>query len=334
MKRANENSRGWRPSLAAAATLAVVVLTAGPAAAGPAAAMASPSGAPAAASRAPGTAGSRVRYIGAFAGTAGQPPATQWNAAYAQIGPLQSDKIFYGTGTPKPLPRTFKGSVCASLRNQPVCVIAYKTASESTVKSFVESMPKHRVSPVIMVYWDEPELGKSGMSPATYKKNFDLRSQWVRQAARARGLSYVKVAMDSATYGYGKGRPGYDCSYLPAASEVDYYLADVYEHRLTGLADKADFQRWNQCTARMGKPQGLAEYGLGVCTRTGAPATERQREQTLAGDAAYLAKNFPHLFLWEYWWSTISGSGGKCAHSKFPANSVTASEWKRIEAGG
>lgn len=325
MRLASENARAWRAPLVAVTSLAVAI--------GLAAALAAATAAASGTSAAPAAVRSRVTYIGAFAGTAGQSPASQWNAAYNQIGPLQSDKIFYGTSTPKPLPPSFKGSVCAGLIHQPVCVIAYKTASKSTVQSFVESMPKHRSSPVIMVYWDEPELGKSGMSPATYKTNFDLRSQWVRQAAKKEDLSYVRVAMDSSTYGYAKGRPGYSCSYLPAPSNVDYYLADVYEHRLTGLAGKADFQRWNQCTAGKGKPQGLAEYGLGVCTKTGEPATERDREQTLAGDAAYLAKNFPHLFLLEYWWSTISGSGGTCAHSKFPANSVTATEWKKIEAG-
>lgn len=324
---ARGNARAWRASLVAATSLAVACgLAAAPA---PATAAGTPPGATT-------TAGSRVTYIGAFVGTVGHQAgrAAQWNAAYSEIGPLQSDKIFYGTGTGvKPLPPSFKGSVCDELTHQPVCVIAYKTASKKTLQSFVESMPAHRSRPVIMVYWDEPELPKSGISPGAYKKDFDLRSGWVRQAAKAKHLTYVKVAMDSATYGYAPGGPGSGCSYLPAASDVDYYLADVYQHRLTGLADVAGFQRWNQCTAGKGKPQGIAEYGLGVCTKTGAPATALEREQTLSKDAAYLAKSFPHLFLWEYWWSKISGSGGKCAHSWFAPTSVIATEWKKIEAG-
>lgn len=56
---------------------------------------------------------SRATYIGAFAGKPGANPATVWNTAYHQVGPLQSDKIFYGTGTPKPLPPSFTGTVCA-----------------------------------------------------------------------------------------------------------------------------------------------------------------------------------------------------------------------------
>jgi hypothetical protein len=283
------------------------------------------------------SAASRVTYIGAFAGS-----AKQWNDAYFQIGPLQSDKVFYGTGKPPVLPTSFANSTCARLNYQPVCVIAYKTASESTVKSFVESMPAHRSSPVIMVYWQEPEVGnKTPISAATFKTNFEERSQWVRQAAqqaKAQGkdLSYVKVAMDSATSEYGPGGRGSGCAYFPPASDVDYYLADVYEHKLTGLQG-TNLQAWSQCVAEKGhgQPQGIAEYGLGVCTATGGPATEAEREQTLAGDAAYLAKNFPHLLLWEYWWSTVTGSPhNPCAgHGKFPANSVTATEWRKLEAG-
>jgi hypothetical protein len=324
---ARENGRAWRAFLVGAASLALACgLVAAPASA----IAGTPAGAPTAA-------GSRVTYIGAFVGTPGQQAgrAAQWNTAYNEIGPLQSDKIFYGTGSDgvKPLPPSFSGSVCDELEHQPVCVIAYKTASKQTLQSFVESMPAQRSRPVIMVYWDEPELGQSGMSPATYKNNFDLRSNWVRQAATAKHLTYVRVAMDSATSGYAPGAPGYNCSYLPAASYVDYYLTDVYQHRLTTLQDDTDFQRWNQCTSSKGKPQGLAEYGLGVCTKTGTPAKASERETTLSEDAAYLAKNFPHLVLWEYWWSKISGSGGKCAHSWFSPNSVIATEWKKIEAG-
>ncbi len=326
MQLACVSARAWRATVVAVACLAVAC---GLAAAPTGAAAGTPA-------RARSAAGSRVTYIGAFVGAVGHQAgrAAQWNAADKVVGPLQSDKIFYGTGTGvKPLPPSFKGSVCDELKHQPVCVIAYKTASKKTLQSFVESMPARRGRPVIMVWWDEPELAKSGMSAGTYKKNFSLRSEWVRQAANAKHLTYVKVAMDSATSGYAPGQPGYDCSYLPAAMNVDYYLADVYQHRLTGLGNVAGFGRWAQCTAGRGKLRGIAEYGLGVCTAAGTKASQVEREHTLAADAAYLAKNFPRLFMWEYWWSEISGSGGRCAHSWFPPNSVIATEWKRIEAG-
>lgn len=59
------------------------------------------------------------------------------------------------------------------------------------------------------------------------------------------------------------------------------------------------------------------------------------REQTLANDAAYLVRYFPHLFLWVDWWSTSSGTpGNPCAgHSKFPVGSPTGREWQKMEAG-
>lgn len=323
---AGKNGRAWRISLAAATSLAVMCgLTAAACATGASARVGTRA-----------TAKPRVRYIGAYVGMLGHNAgrAAQWNAAYSEVGPLQSDKIFYGTNSKiKPLPPTFIGSLCDELQHQPVCVIAYRTASKKTLQSFVESMPKSRSRPVIMVYWQEPELRKSAISAREYTKEFDLRSEWVRQAAKARHLAYVKIAMDSSTYGYAPGQPGYGCSYLPAASYVDYYLADVYEHRLTGLANVVGFQRWTHCTASKRKPQGIAEYGLGVCTKTGTRASTLEREKMLARDAAYLAKNFPHLFLWQYWWSQISGSRGKCDHSWFPPNSVIGTEWRKIAAG-
>jgi hypothetical protein len=320
-----QKTRGWRAALLAATSLAV--------ACGLAAAPASAAGTPAGIRTA---AGSRVQYIGAFVGAVGHQAgrAAQWNKAYNEIGPLQSDKIFYGTGTGvAPLPASFKGSVCDELKHTPVCVIAYKTATKKTVQSFVESMPAHRSQPVIMVYWDEPELESSGISPATYKKEFDLRSQWVRQAAQAKNLTYVKVAMDSATSGYAPGKPGAGCAYLPSANYVDYYLTDVYDYTLVGLQNVAGFQQWLKCTANEGKPRGFAEYGLGHCTASGGQATPKERETTLSNDAAWLTKNLPHLFLWEYWYSKIEGSPGPCKGSWFPADSVIATEWEKIEAG-
>lgn len=276
----------------------------------------------AAAAAAPAAAATRVTYIGAYA-----PSATAWKTANKEIGPLQTDKIFYGTGSPQPLPPSFTGSTCDKLRrDQPVCIIAYKTASKKTVQSFVASMPTHRSRPVIMVYWQEPELH---LSPATFKTDFDLRSGWVRQAAKARGLSYVKVAMDAATSQYARqGSGAYKCEYLPAAKYVDYYLSDVYQRsKLTGLPGVQGFQRWATCTARKSKPRGIAEYGLDKCHGT----TEPQRATTLGDDAAYLAKNFPNLVIWNYWWADTHT--GACHDPKFPVKSPTATEWRKIEAG-
>jgi hypothetical protein len=277
----------------------------------------------------------RVTYIGAFAGT-----ASQWNAAYATIGPLQTNKEFYNTT--KLLPATFGGSTCAHLAHNPVCIVAFKTSAN--LNSFVESIPPHR-NLVIMVYYQEPELTKNGLSPGAFTTAFDKFSGEIRKDAKDKHLTNVRVAMDAGTSQYaapGSGHSrGYSCAYIPLPRYVDYYLADVYQPTLIGLQNDAEFQRWNHCVVKVGKgsrPQGIAEYGLGVCVPTGG-FVEQDRANTLKADARYLARAFPHLLMWEYWWSTISGNpGAACYKWKFPlkingAESPTLKDWKAIVAG-
>jgi hypothetical protein len=282
---------------------------------------------------APAVASQRVTYIGAFAGN-----ASQWNAAYRTTGPLQTNKEFYSTT--KLLPASFSGSTCAHLAHNPVCIVAFKKATN--LNSFVKSIPPHR-NLVIMVYYQEVELTKNHVSPGTFKATFDKLSGEIRQDAKDKHLTNVRVAMDSSTYQYavpGSGHSrGYSCAYIPLPKYVDYYLADVYQPTLIGLKDDAEFHRWNHCAASVGKgkPQGIAEYGLGVCVPTGK-FTEQDRANTLAADARYLASAFPHLLTWEYWWSTISGSMGACDKWKFPlttngGQSPTLKIWKEIIAG-
>lgn len=275
----------------------------------------------------------RVPHIGAFAGT-----ASQWNAAYTTIGPLQVNKEFYSTT--KLLPASFSGSTCAHLAHNPVCIVTFKTPTN--LDSFVKSIPAHR-NLVIMVYYQEPELTKDALSPGAFKTKFDKLSGEIRQDAKDKHLTNVRVAMDSATYQYaapGSGNSrGYSCAYIPLPKYVDYYLADVYQPTLIGLQNDAEFHRWNHCTAGKGKPQGIAEYGLGVCVPKPGTFTEQDRANTLAADAGYLAKAFPKLLMWEYWWSTISGSKGACDKWQFPlttkggAESPTLKNWKKIVAG-
>jgi len=74
-----------------------------------------------------------------------------------------------------------------------------------------------------------------------------------------------------------------------------------------------------------------------VCVPKGTFA-ESDCAATLAADAAYLARAFPRLLMWEYWWSTISGAKGACDKWKFPlttggGQSPTLREWKKIVAG-
>jgi hypothetical protein len=273
----------------------------------------------------------RVPHIGAFAGN-----ASQWNAAYSTIGPLQTNKEFFSTT--KLLPARFTGSSCAHLAHDPVCIVAFKTPTN--LDSFVTSIPPSR-NLVIMVYYQEVELTKNGVSPGAFKATFDKLSGEIRQDAKKAGLTNVRVAMESSTYQYaapGSGHSrGYSCAYIPLPKYVDYYLGDVYQPTLIGLQNDAEFLRWNHCTAGKGKPQGIGEYGLGVCVPKGTFA-ETDRASRLAADSRYLARAFPHLLLWEYWWSTISGAKGACDKWKFPltvngAQSPTLRNWEAIVAG-
>ena len=273
-----------------------------------------------AAAATPAAAASRVTYIGAYAGS-----VSNWNnTAYPDIGPLQTDKEF-NTKTSEALPPSFAKSQCAGLRHNPVCIINYKTP-DTNLKSYVQSVPPGR-NLVIMVFHGEPELHKAFPTGAAFTTLFEDQAKKIKTYANQKGLTNVKVAMDAGTSGYKQGAQGYDCSYIPPASDVNYYLADVYEHTLTTLAGLPWFQRWNHCTAGKGVPRGLAEYGLDVCKG----ATEADRTATLGDDAAYLAKNFPNLAIWNYWWADTHA--GVCHDPKFRAGSPTATEWRKIEAG-
>jgi hypothetical protein len=295
----------FRVLLAAAAALGLVAYLAGPAASS-----------------------ARVKYIGAIVGT-----ASEWNAAYKTIGPLQSSKEFYDPGTT--LPPKFKDSECAQLSHDPLCVIAYKTMN-TNLMSFVQSVPKTRKSPVVMVYYQEVELTKNHVSASTFLKDFENQSAKIRQYAAAKGLTDVKVAMESSTYQYDKpgsgNSRGYSCSYIPPARYVDYYLGDVYQPTLIGLQHDFEFQRWVHCVSGRGRPLGIGEYGLGVCVSSGT-FRESDRAATLAADAAYLARTQPGLILWEYWWDLLPKSTAKCDQWKFPVNSATGTQWRAIEAG-
>jgi hypothetical protein len=289
-----------------------------------------PTGSSSASSRVSSTASAktRVKYIGAILKT-----ASLWNAAYKTIGPLQSNKEFYDPA--KNLPPSFKDSECAQLNHDPLCVIAYKTMN-TNLKSFVQSIPPNRKSPVVMVYYQEVELAKNNVPASTFLKDFEDQSVKIREYAAAKKLTDVKVAMDSSTYEYGTPASGhsrgYSCSYIPPSRYVDYYLGDVYQSTLIGLQNDAEFQRWVHCVSDHGKPLGLGEYGLGVCVTHGT-FHESDRAATLAADSAYLARTLPTLVLWEYWWQHQPGDTSKCEQWQFPANSVTAAKWRAIEAG-
>ena len=274
--------------------------------------------------------------IGAHADT---PSDWETYTSPSQIGPLQSDKVFF---TPtQPLPAHWSdawnndgGGSCYAIEqalpaNQwPVCVLAYKAAeTESQLASFLSGVPP--AQEVVMVWYQEPEHNTFNSEPGcgtdtgatAFKCEFDLQSSYIRQAAG--GAPNIFVAMDASTYQYdnsgdGDGdEAGAGCVFIPSATNVDFYFADHYAGSAgaaqvdgTSLptdggsgADQAGgkWSYWLSCVQGKNKPIGVAEYGLDCGYNPDVTAVT----QSMAADSSYLAA-IPNAteptFLWEYWY--------------------------------
>lgn len=260
--------------------------------------------------------------IGADAGRSGA--VAEWMTANKSIGALQLDKIFY----PRALPVSYRGSTCAGLPKKVVCLVAYKTPTVH-VGSFVSSIPAGRT--VVMIFHQEPE----GDFPSgqDFVGQFEHQSALIRRAAN--GAPNMFVADDAGTSRYQPGYPGADCSYIPPAAYTDFYFADHYEPRPTGLdlpkgQQGGDWARWLSCVEPMHKPIGLAEYGLGTCSARGNVA----REQALLSDSSYL-KSLPAVIrapvlIWNYWWVNDSVFS-LCKDWLFTGTMLNA--WRSVKAG-
>lgn len=260
--------------------------------------------------------------IGADAGRSGA--AANWMTANDTIGSLQLDKIFYAHA----LPTSYRGSTCASLPRDVVCLVAYKTPT-ANVASFVSSISPDRA--VVMTFHQEPEGDFS--SGADYVAQFEAQSTLIRRAAN--DAPNVFVADDASTSQYKPSYPGADCSYIPPPAYTDFYLADHYQPKPKGedLPDGQqgdDWTTWLNCVQPTHKPIGLAEYGLGPCGADG----NTTRTQSLLADNSYL-KGLPAVIgapvlIWNYWWVN-SGSPDSCLNWQF-SDTVTGA-WRSVEAG-
>jgi len=262
--------------------------------------------------------------IGAHADT---PP--DWESFDSSIGPLQSDKVFF---TPtQPLPSQWNtawnndgGGSCYQIEQDlpasqwPVCVIAYKqNETQQDFVNFFTGLPS--AQEVIMVYWQEPE-GAPGTGPQ-FVSAFDAQASAIRAAANDR--PNIFVAEDSSTYQYDTSgdndgdEKGAGCSYIPAASQTDFYFGDHYVGSAGaaqvngtslptdggGKTDQAGgkWSAWLNCVQPSNHPIGLAEYGLDCAYTPDVSAVT----QSMAADDSYLAAipgaTEPTL-LWEYWY--------------------------------
>ncbi len=257
--------------------------------------------------------------------------STAWQTASSSFGPLQDARIFYN----KALPASYAGSNGSTLPAGVTLVVSYNTPG-TNVSSYVCSIPATRN--VILVFYHEPENQQSPFATgAAFAAEFNVQAAEIRQAAQSCGITTVKVATIAMTWAYASStRRGYDCSFIPPAASVDYYLADTYEKNQDTLAKDAGFQRWLSCTSAAGAsgqvPRGLAEYGVGLgnTTSTGCQFTDQQRAAVMQADAAYLTASFPDFVIWSYSWVT----GSQCWDSwQFPVGGPAATTWQNIATG-
>lgn len=272
-----------------------------------------------------------AQMIGAYAGPYGS--ASDWVAANqtSEIGPLQSNKEFYSlTNT---LPTTFAGTTCAQIASQvtppPACVITYKNAeAQDGITTFVKSIPSDQT--VILVFCQEPEGKGHGascnlpQSGSAFQAAFEQQSDEIRAAG---DYPNVLVGMDAEDDEYDAGgtndnggSPATTCYYIPPASYVDVYLVDHYENVDTaadngldmpnaGGISATEWDTWLGCVSGLGKPIGLAEYGLNQNLDTPAPPATNSQDviQSMGADNTYLeqlpATLTEPVLLWENWWA-------------------------------
>ena len=188
-----------------------------------------------------------------------------WSSANAAIGPLQVDKMFYGTTTS--LPSSYSSSQCANLPAAVTCVLAYKVA-DTNVASFVSSIPAG--ANTIMVWYQEPE-GNSfsscegvnkGSNGANFVCEFEHQADLIRANVTSANRANVWVAMDAGGYQYGTGRNGPACAFIPPSSSVDFYLEDAYEDPANGsnlaswgtAEENSEWTNWIGCVGPQNKP--------------------------------------------------------------------------------
>jgi hypothetical protein len=253
------------------------------------------------------------------------------------LGPQAIQRIFY----PGPLPSSYQGSDCSLLPAKVTCIISYKTPTLN-VASYVRTTPSSR--DVIFIFHHEPEndwFAGRGSNGQNFVTEFETQSVLIRRAAD--GAPNIKIAMAAEAFEYQPGtrwHQGVDCGYIPPASYVSYYLADIYESDPDGRAlpyspVAVQWDTWLRCVTEAMKADpsaqvwlGVAEYGLGTLTG------DKARARTIAADAVYLPRQVPRFALWEYWWEDNSINWGCTVENcdwQF-TDPATIREWRSLES--
>lgn len=248
------------------------------------------------------------------------------------IGPLQTEKEFYGTNTTLPSSWSDSSNDCYNIEQVyssdpsrwPLCIIAFKYNASGTVQSeagiqgFLAGLPSDQQ--ISMVFWQEAEDTYPGTS-TQFVSDFEAEASNIRAAAAADNRTQnVFVAQDSSTYQYYNG-DGVGCGWIVPSSYADYYLADHYTRNETGGGASMPNQPspyanqwtgWLNCVKGNNKPIGLAEYGMcsggpSLCKGSPCPGgTSNTSDITasIADDNTYLAGDpggTEPVILWSNW---------------------------------
>jgi hypothetical protein len=287
--------------------------------------------------------------------------ATDWLDTNELLGPLQSDKTFFGPTKALPSSWADPANNCYQIEQAlssgawPECVIAYKVQeSEAQLQSFLAGLPAGQQ--VVMVWWQEPENDSfSGCPGATDNGSnfvcyFEQQSSEIRQAAATDGVTpQVLVGMDASTYSYdpasdtdpnesleldnsGAYQAGTSCSFIPPSPYVDVYLADHYAYNATSNVaaspgERADnWQDWLTCVLPQNKPIGLAEYGINP-----NDSNPSGTASAIAANTSYLATlpatTHEETAMWALW-DTAPGTPTNWAIDDEPA---AVSAWQAAE---
>jgi hypothetical protein len=259
-------------------------------------------------------------------GACGNYTDADWRASDATgstgIGPLQTDKEFFPTGTVLDWGSTncLEHEAHLSPSAWPVCIINYADpVSQQTMNSFVQAIPPGQA--VILTWHNEPEANTfSGCAPQGSSNGQQYVCIWKKQYAEYQAANpgpNVTMRMDAGSYQYLPGKNGADCSFLPPSDNTDGYMIDYYEHTVDGnnVATNANSGQawvdWTNCVTSSQasggtgghKPIGLAEEGYDQSTTSNRNHT---RAAEIA-DQSYL-ENYPAtshqpVDIWSYWWS-------------------------------
>lgn len=249
-----------------------------------------------------------AHVIGAY--TSGS--LTGFTSAEKTIGNLGTTRLFYSGE----LPASFSGRTEAQLPAGVLPVVSYKTPTTNVV-SYVKSVTR----PLVLIFHHEPENDFS--TGSDFVQAFSAQSKLIRSA----GNSHVQVATAALGYRYKTGGNGVGGAYIPAASDVDIYAIDIYQHQSwawpsQGLANYDQWLNWLSCVKNSGRPLAITEYGI---DNTGGG--DSARNARLKEDAAYLRQTFHGNLAWfSYWYANTS-------YNYQFTDAVTISTWKSIVAG-